>query len=400
MTSPPPTIDPTRHCPKCDYVLAGLPGTPERWDGTFVADVACPECGGTVPAGGRVLEGAIHPGGLKPVPGVFLAMLVVNILAIGFMGSFAVREMLRGGGPSGHSWLGPTIQFLSNGGIVVWLAWLAWRRSPMARRKARAAPAGCEVRWIVGPGGIEQVDRRNPFKPAVCTRIEASRLWRVTGEPVELPEIRRAASLLIAWNWKLDAHGRRIDIESRALSTLDGQGPAAFQTWSRADEVAREIERATGLPADDASRGLPWAPFADPRVHERGTKFLIFGGVAAVTLASFVLAPKQPIWVYFSVAGLGAIVLWLPALARMAATPQPTSTSPNWWRRGLVCRRPSVGKCSRQLARPGPDRGGPAATFRGRPRSDVFPGLADSTRSGVQIYPYRVETASNVTRST
>lgn len=58
---------------------------------------------------------------------------------------------------------------------------------------------------------------------------------------------------------------------------------------------------------------------------------------------------------------------------RLAATPRLTPTSPNWWRRGRVCRRPSAG---------------------GSPRRPARPGLAASTGSGARSHPHRARTAS------
>lgn len=66
------------YCPVCDYDLAALPGVPAERGGEFAEDIACPECGVAVAAGGRIVEGSTHPDNLAPNTRFDIAACVAN----------------------------------------------------------------------------------------------------------------------------------------------------------------------------------------------------------------------------------------------------------------------------------------------------------------------------------
>lgn len=111
-------------CPLCEYDLAALPGTPDRAGAVFTADVTCPECGTAVPAGGRVIEGALHPQSLRPNSRAMIVVLVVNAALFILISTQLIFRTFRGGavaGPNASPWM--LIQAAAMGMVVVTFGW-------------------------------------------------------------------------------------------------------------------------------------------------------------------------------------------------------------------------------------------------------------------------------------
>lgn len=166
--SPPATCTisagPQNRCASCAYPIDGLPGAPARCGGAMTADVVCPECGFSMPAGCHVLLGAVNSEDLSRTP-------LWRRIA-GFLG----RNWLYF---AGGAWLLPRIveSLLATGSVTIgWRLILAilllWGFAKEVVRfvKSNRRVSGdsdelagaVAASWLVAPSGLSQV--RWPMK--------------------------------------------------------------------------------------------------------------------------------------------------------------------------------------------------------------------------------------------
>lgn len=260
------------HCPRCEYDLAALRGAPERSDGVFAIEVACPECGFVVPARGRVIEGSMHPFNLGATPRVIWVMAAIN------GASFVMAWWLVIGPLQGLSLVPKLCMLIGSGGVTFFLALELWRRSRWARRATRVSPPGREIRWVVSPAGLDRIDRRRVLRAPRVETFPAARVHRVTGAPLEVT-VRSEdgsretadAALLIAWSWKTGEAGRIVDVVPTGIYTMDGIRPGEA-SGTQAEALATGLERTLGVAIEGRERALPPSGFADPLAQRRFIK--------------------------------------------------------------------------------------------------------------------------------
>ncbi|MEY3024298.1 MAG: hypothetical protein RJA16_1124 [Planctomycetota bacterium] len=279
------------HCPRCEYDLASLRGAPERSDGVFAIEVACPECGFVVPERGRVIEGSMHPVNLGATPQVIWVMAAIN-------GAFFVMACWFVIGPLQGLSLVPKLGMLIGpGGVTLSLAFEIWRRSRWARRSTRVAPPGREIRWVVSPAGLDRIDRSRLLRAPRVETFPATRVHRVMGAPAEVTVRSREgsretadAALLIAWSWKTGAAGRIVDVVPTAIYTMDGIRPGEA-SGTQAEALATSLERTLGVAIEGRERALPPSLFADPRAKLRFIKAVAVAGMIVAAAACISLIP-------------------------------------------------------------------------------------------------------------
>ncbi|MBU3684543.1 MAG: hypothetical protein FGM39_11125 [Phycisphaerales bacterium] len=276
----------------------------------FEREVACPECGFAVPAGGSVIEGAAHPINLGSNAMMAKVSLAVNVLIVLFSLSMSARAIAQGS----YALL---ISPLALAGISIVVARESWRRSRRAKGSARAAPAGREVRWVVSPAGITIIDRRNAFRPPQVASHAAACLHRIVGEPAKVTvrdkdgeRVDRGAALLTAWTVKVDSAGRAVDLVPASIYTLDGLEPGPSMGRS-VRALVDELEASTGIAGRTGFRGLPIFPLSTPAARLSFMKALSISGLC---LAFVVLSVSGRLS-----GGLGALPWMMTVFAMLAA---------------------------------------------------------------------------------
>ena len=258
-------------CPVCDYDIAAHEGVPTEAEGEFTADVACPECGFAVPAGGWVIEGSAKRRGAVPRKGVEVVGAILNTLLAG------VWLLTRLGWqilpfPVPSTMVSVFVWF--NGGAAAVFWYRVWRRMQQAKLNPRARVEGREIRWVASAAGLERIDRRSFLRPPKRASVPASRVHRVTGAwadaAVGSPSGRglaRRAVRLTAWEWQLDARGREVDIAARSLfvqadvDDRDGTDP-------HPSTLAAKVERSIGVGRVHGC-SVPQLPLADSQARLR-----------------------------------------------------------------------------------------------------------------------------------
>ena len=301
------------HCPRCEYDLASLPGVPTQPDGVFEREVACPECGFTVPAGGRVIEGAIHPINLGANPRLAMAAFLLNAVVFVILAALSARQMLQGNFDRATGLLG-------SGGASAFLGYEIWRRSRRARGFERAAPAGREVRWVVSPEGLVRVDRRKAFRAPAVKAHPAAQVCRIVGEASEVTvraddgtRTTRGAALLTAWTWKPGPDGTPIDLVPTSLYTLDGMAPGGT-AGEQARALAAVLEAAVGVPMEPMHRALPDVPLSTPRARLNFLKAVFVAGSfsTAILLMTIGVKPRGVglVFVMATVLAVPSTIYW------------------------------------------------------------------------------------------
>jgi len=253
------------HCPRCDYELAALAGVPAEPEGEFTADVACPECGFALPAGGRVIEGASNKQALWQGKGWDIFGGIGNMLLVGVW----LLELLGWPVLSFRRSAAFCVVFMFvHGGVGFICLHRVWRRMQQGKLTSRAGRPGRGIRWVVSAAGIECVDRRNFLRPPKRTLIPAARVHRIIGASVAKGVLGGAGSdgpgrvfVLMAWVLRLDARGWAVDIEPMSIYALrDAVDPD--RAGANPVVLASRLERSVGLPAAHG-RGIPHLPLAD-----------------------------------------------------------------------------------------------------------------------------------------
>jgi len=175
------TVERRTICPACQYPLDGLPGVPAGVAAAFKDDVACPECGGVIASGTRLLVGGASP--FAMIRGRALYARLILELAFGRGCLTAILHLVAAWG----AWYlsSASIDLLSGGqryaggfrgfGLVVAVASvlgvvLFWwrRRRPSMHHGVRASE--CD-RWLaVAPTGVR--DGFRVLSPSEVRTIE------------------------------------------------------------------------------------------------------------------------------------------------------------------------------------------------------------------------------------
>lgn len=280
-------------CPICDYALAALVFVPAESKGEFTVDVACPECGFVVPAGGRIIEGSVNGKALAPIKGPDIFVGILNLLVAG-AGSVALLGWRLFPFPMPVAYCAVVIGV--NGGVGFMFLYRVWRRIQQVRLPSRTGRLVHGIRWVISVAGIERIDRRNFLRPPKRTWIPAARVYRITGASVAMGARNRpnreshgSAARLTAWFMQADARGCAVDIESTSVVVLHG---AVDREGSGTDPavLASQLERCLGLHARHG-RGIPQLPFADSgaRLRFLGTLGTICFGIAFLAFQAIAL---------------------------------------------------------------------------------------------------------------
>lgn len=154
-------------CPRCAYVLTGLPGVPpaEQAYGPFTANVRCPECALAIPANAHCLVGGATPDVVDPSGSRSMMTIVASAaLLIGgpwaciligvVLVDFLRGATLRGGVPMSAlaAWTVGSVPIVLGAGFAAWLIWRTWHRTGIGADGERA---GARMRRaMVVPGGV------------------------------------------------------------------------------------------------------------------------------------------------------------------------------------------------------------------------------------------------------
>lgn len=154
-------------CPRCAYVLTGLPGVPpaEQAYGPLAADVRCPECALAIPINARCLVGGATPDVVDPSGSRSMMTIVASAaLLIGgpwaciligvVLVDFLRGATLRGGVPMSAlaAWTLGSVPIVLGAGFASWLIWRTWHRTGLGADGERA---GARMRRaMVVPGGV------------------------------------------------------------------------------------------------------------------------------------------------------------------------------------------------------------------------------------------------------
>ena len=303
------------YCPVCDYDLAALPGVPAERGGESAEDIACPECGVAVAAGGRIVEGSTHPDNLAPNTRFDIAACVANAVFATYL-AFCALLGLRSVFP--NVMVAFVAVFMGCNAII--LGRKLWLRRRQATTTARAGYAGRQIRWVASSAGLECIDRNALLVPSRRTVIPASRIHRVTGDWVTAEvwsgvwsrSVRGAAGLT-AWEWKMDAQGLVVDLVPTSIYTLDAMGDGGGLGAS-ASVLAANLETSLGLRAGGGYRSLPQLPLVDRVARIRFLGSVVMGCVVLALVPVSVAALMRA-----GTSSLAAVVVIASATAICAA---------------------------------------------------------------------------------
>lgn len=290
-------------CPRCEHPIGALAGAPSTASGAFTADAACPECGQRIPAGSRLLAGAANQPSLTGMPKVLLAFLGFCVLMQLWLLVDRLRSMAGATpAPAGSdSWrslmgIGGSLLMIVCFGVIIAEAVLNRR---IASGASRIPGSGRAVRWIIGPHGLEILERK-AFRIA-STTVPVETIERIEGRPIKFgrdsaPASQRFAAQLTLWTRKLGPDSRCVDLDRHDVYVpLDGgaDGPACAtmpEAEAAARRLASDLAVATGCRPWLGDGPVPAGFRDDPQTRLRSLQIeALAGAVLAIVIAIAVM---------------------------------------------------------------------------------------------------------------